>query len=78
MMGGVTLTLFAVFTKWSLKMRKKVTAIPQELKEKAGVFCLHLPHGRDESTQKSSSPFQVHRLASDLFLQKTANAGSPC
>jgi hypothetical protein len=38
------------------------------LKEKAGVFGLHLPHGRDESTQKSSSPFQVRHLAPDLQL----------
>jgi hypothetical protein len=48
------------------------TVIPQDLKAKAGDFCLHLPHGRDESTQKGSSPFQVQHLAPDLQFYSPA------
>jgi hypothetical protein len=54
------------------------TAIPHDLKEKAGVFCLHLPHGRDESTQKSSSPFQVQHLAPDLQLHSALPGAANC
>ena len=55
-----------------------ITGIPQDLKEKAGVFCLHLPHGRDESTQKSSSPFQFHHLAADLQLHSAVSGAAAC
>jgi hypothetical protein len=33
---------------WHTLLCYSFTAIPRELKEKAGVFRLHLPHGRDE------------------------------
>jgi len=60
------------------KHRNGFTAVPQDLREKAGVFCLHLPHGRDESTQKSSSPFQFHHLAPDLQLHSAVSGAAAC
>jgi len=62
------------------------------LKEKAGVFCLHLPHGRDESTQNSSSrskfsilrqicnyipAFLVPQIARDTGAEDKARSFSP-
>jgi hypothetical protein len=59
-------------------VKKENTAIPQDLKEKAGVFGLHLPHGRDESTHNSSSPFQVHHPAPDLQLHSAVSGAANC
>src|ERR1041385_6264723 len=48
------------------------TAVPEDLKKWAGTFCLHLPHGRDESTQNCPSPLPVQHPATDLQFYSPA------
>src|ERR1051326_2825986 len=53
-------------------LRIGYTAVPEDLKKWAGTFCLHLPHGRDESTQNCPSPLPVQHPATDLQFYSPA------